>query len=398
VRSAYDWRGFSSRGELSAFGVRITGRSGTCYCLISIVTHQFTETALADFRRCSLRAPRQLGFAFLLLFIAFGLPGGLVAESGTPTVDLSIYRHVNSIIWVTKNVDPVVDYWKRLGLKKIERTGPVEFPGCIYRGKPAPSTLKYGYGHIGDVLVEWVQPVTGTNIYTDFLKRHGDGVVALGYAVKSGEELERQIHTFQAKGVAVVQRDQWKAARGMHRVFLDTAGEGGGLTLAIYFNPDVSVARAAQISENDYPFNKLVQYAFVVHNVRKAGAYWQSLGFGGMAVDHNVSVDRFYRGQPARFEMDLGWQRFGDVPFEWVESTRGPNVYEEYVRDHGEGLHHLAVNVDNMDAAVKVLEVKGAPRSMWGGWDMPKSTGRFAYLDTEPHGGVTIELLWSQPK
>ena len=345
-----------------------------------------------------MRARRPLGFAFLFLFIAFGPPRALVAEGDKPTVDLSIYRHVSSIIWATKNLDPVVDYWERLGLKKIERTGVMDFPGCIYRGKPAPSALKYGYAHIGDVFVEWVQPVTGTNIYADFLNHHGDGVVALGYAVKSGEELERQIQNFQSKGVAIVQRDQSKGARGIeHGVFLDTAAEGGGLTIAIYYDPDVPVATAQQLSENDYPFNELVQYAFVVHNVRKVGAYWQSLGFGGMAVDHMVSVDRFYRGQPGKFEMDLGWQRFGDVPFEWVESTHGPNVYEEYFRDHGEGLHHLAVNVDNMDAAVKMLEVKGAPRSMGGGWDTPKSKGRFAYLDTEPHGGVTIELLWNQP-
>ena len=181
-------------------------------------------------------------------------------------------------------------------------------------------------------------------------------------------------------------------------MFLDTAGEGGGLTIAIYYNADLPFTTARQSSANDYPFNQLVQHAFVVHNVRKVGAYWQSLGFGGMDIDHNISVDRFYRGRPGRFEMDLGWQRFGDVPFEWVESTQGPNVYEEYLRVHGEGLHHLAVNVENIDATAKMLEVKGALRSMGGGWDTPQSKGRFAYLDTEPRGGVTIELLWNEPR
>jgi len=44
-----------------------------------------------------------------------------------------------------------------------------------------------------------------------------------------------------------------------------------------------------------------------------------------------------------------------------------------------------------------MFEGKGAPRTMWGGWDTPTSKGRFAYLDTDPHGGVTLEILWDQP-
>ena len=162
-----------------------------------------------------MRARCPLHFAFPILFIACGLPGALVAQGDRPTVDLSVYGHVSSIIWATKDVDRAVDYWEKMGLKKIEHAGVTECPGCIYRGKPAPRTLKYMYGNIGDVLVEWVQPVTGTNICSEFLKRHGDGVVALGYAAKSDEEIERQIRDFQSKGVAIVQREQWKGTEGM---------------------------------------------------------------------------------------------------------------------------------------------------------------------------------------
>jgi len=46
-----------------------------------------------------------------------------------------------------------------------------------------------------------------------------------------------------------------------------------------------------------------------------------------------------------------------------------------------------------MDAAAKMFEGKGAPRTQWGGWDTPSSKGWFAYLDTDPHGGVTLEIL-----
>jgi hypothetical protein len=344
-----------------------------------------------------MKAKHTLALIFsILLSIAAG-SHARGADVAKPTVTVSIYGRANSVVWVVKDLDPVVNYWEKLGLKNVQRTKVAEFTGLIYRGKPAPTTAKSAFGHVGGVLIEWIQPVTGTNIYTEFLKRHGDGILALGFAAKSDQELDQQIQYFQSKGVEVAERTQWKGTKGTgHGAYLDTAEKGGGVDIAIYYDPD-GPAPAAAGADNDYPLTKLNHYAFVVRDDRKVGAYWQSLGFGGMQVEHNISVNRFYRGQPGKFEMDLGWQRFGDLPFEWIESTQGPNVYEEYFKRHGEGVHHMGVDVKDMDAAVKMFEGKGAPRTMWGGWDTPTSKGRFAYLDTDPHGGVTLEILWDQP-
>ena len=334
----------------------------------------------------------------VLLATALLLPS-LATEVAKPTVDLSIYGHVSSVVWIAKDLDPVLNYYQKLGLKDIQRTNVSDRPGLIYRGKPAPTTAKSALGHVGDVLLEWIQPVTGTNLYTEFLQRHGDGILALGYAVKSAQGLEQQVQYFQSKGVEVVQRTQWTGPKGTgHGVYFDTAAKGGGVNLLVYYDPGAHSPAEAGTLQNDDLFAKFSHYAFVVRDVRKVGDYWQSLGFGGLAVDHNVSVNRVYRGQPGKFEMDLGWGRFGDAPFEWIQSTLGPNVYEEYLREHGEGLHHLGVTVPDMDAALKKLEAKGAPPVMSGGWDTPKAKGRFAYLDTDSHGGVTLELIWNQPK
>ena len=65
---------------------------------------------------------------------------------------------------------------------------------------------------------------------------------------------------------------------------------------------------------------------------------------------------------------------------------------------HHEGLHHLGFNVSNFDASVTRLTERGLKVTMSGGWDANGSQGRFAYLDTERHGGVTIELLWNKPR
>jgi 4-hydroxyphenylpyruvate dioxygenase-like putative hemolysin len=346
-----------------------------------------------------MRAKHALGFTVALLLVAAYVSRGRADEIAKPTVNLSVYGHVSSVVWVAKDLEPVLNYWEKLGLKDIDRSNVTESTGLVYRGKPAPTTARCAFGRVGDVVIQWIQPVTGNNLYTEFLKRHGDGILALGYVVKSDRELEGQTQYLQSKGVQIVQRTQWKNANGIGRgAYLDTAAKGGGITILLYHDLNGPAPAGSKIRANDAPFTKFDHYAFVVRNDRKVGDYWQDLGFGAMKIDHNISVDRFYRGQPGIYEMDLGWQYFADTPFEWIQSTKGPNVYEEYLREHGEGLHHMGVDVEDMDAAAKAIAAKGASRIMWGGWDTPDGKGRFAYLDTGRHGGVTLELIWDQPK
>ena len=320
------------------------------------------------------------------------------AEVAKPSVELSIYRHVAHVGWVVKDVDRVVGYWEKLGLKNVSKPQVMDFPDITFHGQKTPLKLKMAFGHIGGVEIEWIQPVEGKSVYNDFLQNHGDGVQHLAYALDSPEKLDEQLKYFQGKGLGTIQSGTWQGTKGQGRfAYLDTAKRGGGLTIELVYDPESTPADTSATSANEYPFTKIVQYALVVRDVKKVAAFYQSLGFGGMPIDHNISVNRNYRGQPGKFEMYLGWWHWPDVTFEWIQSLAGPSVYDEYLKTHGEGFHHLAFQVKDMDEAIKLLGAKGAPVSQSGGWDSPDSKGRFAYLDTEPAGGVTIELLWDQP-
>jgi catechol 2,3-dioxygenase-like lactoylglutathione lyase family enzyme len=320
------------------------------------------------------------------------------SQTARPTFDPSLYRHVVQVGWVVKDLDSVVDYWQMLGLRNIRRDGVRDFPDVTYRGKKTPLKMKMAFGDIGGVQIEWIQPVEGHSVYDEFLSAHGDGVHHLAYQMPSPAVMEQQIQYFQSLGVGVVQSGTWKGQKGEGRfAYLDTAPEGGGITLELIYNPDWP-SGGENARANEYPFNKINHFGFVVPEVHKVSAFWQRIGFGKLQIIHNVSLDRMYRGKPGKFEMDLGWNRRGDLPFEWVQSTLGPNDYIEYQKDHGEGLHHLGFSVKDMDAAIAHFKAKGVTASMSGGWDINGRKGRFAYLDTDPHGGVTVELIWNQPR
>jgi catechol 2,3-dioxygenase-like lactoylglutathione lyase family enzyme len=76
---------------------------------------------------------------------------------------------------------------------------------------------------------------------------------------------------------------------------------------------------------------------------------------------------------------------------------KGPNVYQDYIAKHGEGFHHIAFNVPDMDAAIARWNALGYPLTMSGGWGEKGApgSGRFAYHDTQAAGGIDIELLWN---
>ncbi len=328
--------------------------------------------------------------------VVLGSPiSGRVAQ---PTIDRSLYDHVVQVGWVVKDLDSVVDYWQMLGLRNIHRAGVMDFPDVIYRGKKTPLKLKMAFGDIGGVQIEWIQPVEGHSVYNEFLAKHGDGVHHLVYQMPSPAVMDEQIQYFKRRGVGVVQSGSWEGQKGEGRfAYLDTAPEGGGITLELTYNPDWPLGGETPRA-NEYPFNKINHYGFVVPDVRKVSAFWQRIGFGGLQIVHNVSLDRIYRGKPGKFEMDLGWNRAGELPLEWIQPTVGPSDYVEYQKEHGEGFHHLGFSVKDMNAAIAHLKAKGVNVSMSGAWDSNGSKGRFAYLDTGQHGGVTVELIWNQPR
>ncbi len=336
--------------------------------------------------------------AVVMAGLAVGLSAAAPARPQQAALDPSLFKHVGHLGWVVKDLDGVVAYWEKLGLRNIRRAGIQDFPDVTWRGRKAPTKLKKAFVDVGDVTIQWIQPIAGENVYSEFLERHGDGVQHLAYAMPTEARWREQIAVFRAKGVEVVQQGSWQGQKGRGLfAYLDTAERGGGLTIELEHNPDAEGGSPPATATHDYPFTRITQYAFVVRDVKKVSDFYTSIGLGPLPFDKMVSTDRMYRGRPVPFEMLLGWGRNGDVPFEWIQSLAGPSVYEEHLTAHGEGFHHVAFNVRDMDEAIALMGRRGASVTQSGGWDFPTSKGRFAYVDTERHGGVSTELLWNKP-
>jgi catechol 2,3-dioxygenase-like lactoylglutathione lyase family enzyme len=326
----------------------------------------------------------------LLLSVAMAL------SDAEATRDHAIYGHVSHLGWVVRDLDATVAAWRAIGVTDVRDGGVSEFSG-VYRGRPVQVRVKKAIAWFGNGVVQWIQPLGPGSPYADFLAAHGEGVQHVAYSVPSLARLDEEVAGLKAMGVDTLASGSWRGRAGAGRfVDLDTSARGA-VTLELERDPDAD-APSATPSSNEDPFTKITQYAFVVRDVHAVSDYYAQLGLGALPIERNVSLNRVYRGKPGVFEMLLGWGRQGDVVFEWIQSTAGPNVYDEYLAQHGEGLHHLGFNVPDMDATLAALTARGLAVTMSGGWNVNGSEGRFAYLDTEKHGGVTVELLWNKPR
>ncbi|MFC1525395.1 VOC family protein [Candidatus Latescibacterota bacterium] len=96
-----------------------------------------------------------------------------------------------------------------------------------------------------------------------------------------------------------------------------------------------------------------------------------------------------YRGATTPARAKLAFVRFANLTFELIEPVDGPSVWRDFLDQHGEGVHHIAFNVQGMTQAVESFSERGIPLAQTGEY----TGGRYAYLDGKAALGVDIELL-----
>jgi methylmalonyl-CoA/ethylmalonyl-CoA epimerase len=295
-----------------------------------------------------------------------------------------IYRSVDRVTWVVDNIDRVALAWEKVGMIRIDMRSDVVLP-VTFRGKAEKAQVRMASGWLGDLRVDWIQPMGGSNAFAEYEKKHHTGILSLVHRVPTAEALAQEKERLHGLGVAVLQSDE-------HITYFDTETEGK-YALGLIVTPDAAPAEAA-------PDKRIMQFAFTAHDLKPVSEYWAKLGLGAMAFNKGNLSEVEYWGKPIAIEQGFGWQRGRKVVYEWLTPITTPNVFDDHMKARGEGIHHLAVTVPDMDKAIadwKATGLRIASTGRWGTKGQPGS-GRFAYVDTEPIGGVTMELLWNFPR
>ena len=143
--------------------------------------------------------------------------------------------------------------------------------------------------------------------------------------------------------------------------------------------------------------NGVTQVAIVVEDLDKAVEhYWKLFGIGPwhFYTYGKPLVKRMtYHGEPTEYKMRVALSYLGPTRIELIEPLEGDTVYADFVAEHGYGVHHFGVLVDDMEEALAEAEAAGLAMTMDGAGFGRDGDGHYAYLDTEDKLGVTIELI-----
>jgi hypothetical protein len=308
-------------------------------------------------------------------------------------VDTSHFNQVGQVLWVVGDIGNVMHHWSELGFTQYADLGVVTAE-LITNHKQ--TRLKIVKAFLGGADVTWIQPLEGVSVFSDFNKEYGDGAMSLVHRFPDLKSLKKELKRMSAIGIKVLEEVRINVDQGtLHYFLMDTRKEGKYTLAYTYGDTDLNIAKGFT-GENRLGLI-LSQYAFAIRDAGPVSEYWNRIGQPAFEISNPELFETKYYGEIVDHQLIQGWQRQGTIPYEWCIPVKPPIVYEDHINKHGEGIHHLAFNVDNMDAVLDDFRTRGYIVSMGGAWgekDKPGS-GRYEYIDLEHAGGLTMELLWN---
>lgn len=139
------------------------------------------------------------------------------------------------------------------------------------------------------------------------------------------------------------------------------------------------------------------QIAYFVPDIEAAAvAHVRAFGSGPYYVAEHIPLSLcHYRGQPAELDHSSAYGQWGEVMVEFVQQNNpGPSVFHDLYPDGGQGMHHVALIVDDMQAEMARFEAAGHATALYA--EVQPGAG-FAMMDCVATLGHFVELYEPTP-
>ena len=305
------------------------------------------------------------------------------------------FKQVDQVLWVVNDLTSTMSHWASLGFNQVIDLDTVDANMKI-AGKTV--RLRMAKANLGGANITWIQPLEGESVFSGFHGSYGDGAMGLVHRLADNKTLQRELERLSDKGVKVKEEVSIETNRGNFYFVLTDTRDQGKYYLGYTVGDDNVKIMQGLSSENLHNL-RLNQYAFAIRDPGPVSVFWHMLGQPEFEINHPELGNTHYYGAIVDHDLNQGWQRHGTIAYEWCIPLKPPIVYDDHIRKHGEGIHHLAYAVDDMDKVLADYRSKGYVISMGGTWGETgkPGSGRYEYVDLENAGGLTMELLWSHP-
>jgi len=132
------------------------------------------------------------------------------------------------------------------------------------------------------------------------------------------------------------------------------------------------------------------QISWVVEDLERVLPAFTALYGSFQRIDSPLK-DVFYRGQTIDCRLEVALCPCGPIEIEIIQVLEGETPHSEFLRAHGDGLHHVRFRVDALEAGIEKLKPDGF-KNIFSKRFTP--TLAFAYLEkSSGFGSSLIELF-----
>ena len=141
-------------------------------------------------------------------------------------------------------------------------------------------------------------------------------------------------------------------------------------------------------------FTELCQVGIIIRDSQRLVKNMKEIfGVDPAIVTHTVlDENSIYYGKAGNFEAELIFYRFAGVELEFVRPLKGESVWQDFLDEHGEGIHHVLFNVESYEDAKKQLAASEVPLSQQGSSVLGIPGAKWGYFDTRGKLPFIIEI------
>jgi len=154
------------------------------------------------------------------------------------------------------------------------------------------------------------------------------------------------------------------------------------------------VSRPATGRIEDLGLGPIDQVAYVVEDLEAALPRYVAL-FGPFDVADAPLSDCLYRGRSVDCRLRLAVNHSGPIEIELIEVLEGPAPHLEFLRTHGEGIHHVRFRVAELDVRLAALAHLGFEAIFYKRFGPGLA---FAYVEAPRELGRSVLELLEMPR
>ncbi|WP_421617545.1 VOC family protein [Brevibacillus sp. TJ4] len=304
---------------------------------------------------------------------------------------------INQICFVVRDIEKAAEsFGKLLGVPKPDwfLTGDSSISQIVFNGQPTGARNKLIFINTPSVQIELIEPDQEPSTMREFLDTQGEGIHHVAVDV---DDMKKQLAVLAEHGYPVVQTGEFTSSKGRY-AYVDSVPACKTMIELLERDEPQAIPPAAKKPEGLAPLlgsDTVSQIAIVVRDLDAAAeAYCSLLGVEKPTVLKEGApqvTQVVYRGEPTEGKCRFMFIKTPLIEIELIEPGDSPSTWKEHLDTKGEGVHHIAFHVQNLDETVAKLEAMGYPLIQKGYFFT--GNGKYAYMDTLSEYHVIIELL-----